>query len=356
MKSKKHVSARLLPVLFLVYLIFCFAPLRTELQLTPQWTLDITQGVETSELPLDVLPFKLGQNAGYFSHDGKLTYISNFSYKATISRDYLIPYEKNSHSFDVFDTNGNVISKIAASGFPYAAGDRIFVMLPGGFGFEYFDPQGKILNRHLHTSPITAFTSNKKLTVVGFANGVLCTFDENMNPLYELTPGGSDTEVILGASTSSKGNYFACVSGQHNQRFVLYKNEENHAKIVYHTYLPSSIVHQTLVYFSEDESAVYYNDATGLGIYDIKKSKLSHIDIPGIILNIQESPVGESLFVLSKEKIGTHNIYTITVLESRLHKTSSFSFDAESAFILTDGNSLFVGKDTKISKLTISKE
>ena len=42
--------------------------------------------------------------------------------------------------------------------------------------------------------------------------------------------------------------------------------------------------------------------------------------------------------------------------KEKTHKTGSFSFEAQSAFILTDENSLFIGKDTKISKLTVSKE
>lgn len=356
MKNKKHLAAIILPAIFIVYILVCFAPLHTELQLTPQWTLDITQKPESFSTSLDVLPFKLGQNAGYFTHEGKLAYINNFNYKVTISPGFLIPYEKNSKEFDVIDTNGKIISKIQAGGFPYISEDRLFVMLPGGSGFEYLDLHGNLIERHLHTSPITAFNSTKTLTIAGFANGSLCTFDKNMEVLYELTPGGSDTEVILGANVSSQGKYFACVSGQHDQRFVVYKCEPNHAKIIYHTYLPESIVHQTMIYFSNDESTVYYNDRTGLGIYDISKSQSSHIDIPGTVLNIQESSVGDSIFVLSKEKKQDQNIYTVTILESKVHKTSSFSFSAESAFILTDGNSLFIGKDTKISKFTISKE
>lgn len=356
MKNKKHLLRIIIVAFFILYIVFAFAPLSTELQLTPQWTLDITEEPITTNTKLNVLPFKLGQNAGYFTHEGKLATIKNFDYKATISFDYLIPYSKNSTEFEVFDNQGNSISTIRVGGFPYVVDNRIFVMLPGGSGFEAFNLEGNILCRHIHTSPITAFNSGKKLTIVGYANGDLCTFNQDMEFQYKLTPGASDIGVILGANVSNSGTYFACVSGQNKQRFVLYKNEENHAKIIYHDYLPTSIVHQTIVHFSQDESTVYYNDESGLGIVDISSSKKKHIDIPGTILNIQESPIAQSVFVLSKAKQGSHNIYTVTILESKKYKTSSFSFVADSAFILTDENSLFIGKDTKISKLILSKE
>lgn len=356
MKNKKNVTFIVIAILFFAYIIVCFKPLSTELQLTPQWSLDITQQTETPETELKVLPFKLGQNAGYFTHEGKIAYFNNFDYKATISDRFMAPYSKNSKEFQVIDTKGNVAAIISEGGFPYISNDKIFVMLPGGSGFEYLDLNGNIISRYLHTSPITAFNSGKNLTIAGYADGTLCTFDKDMNPQYTLTPGGSDIEVILGAGVSSKGNYFACVSGQNNQRFVLYKNENNHAKIVFHRFLKKSIVHQTLVYFSNDESTVYFNDAEGLGIVNLKDFSYSHISMQGTILNIQESPVAESIFVLSKKKELNRNMYTLTILEEKIHKTSSFSFEADSAFILTDENSLFIGKDNKISKLTISKE
>lgn len=356
MKNKKSKLSLLLFAALFLYIILAFLPLSTELQLTPEWTLDITQQSAENTSSLNVLPFKLGQNAGYFTHDGKLASINNFEYKTTISPSYMIPYSKNSTQFDVFAPDGSVKASISEAGFPYIADDRLFIMLPGGSGFEFVDFEGNVINRHFHTSPITAFNSGKKLTIAGYADGKLCTFDENMKEQYTLTPGGSDTQVILGANVSPEGNYFACVSGQNNQRFVLYKNEVNHAKIIYHKYLKKSIVHQTLVYFSNDESTVFFNDADGLGILNIEKSKYSHINIPGTILNIQESPVAESVYVLSKLRERSHNMYTVTILESKTHKTSSFTFEAESAFILTDENALFIGKDSKISKMVLSKE
>lgn len=356
MKNKKIFAFITSLFIFLAYTLFCFRPLKTELQLTPDWTAELTDTIQDNSTSLKALPFKLGQNVGYFTHDGHISLLKNFDYKATISSEYFAMYSQNSKEFEIYNPKGEVVGKIEDGGFPYITGSRIFLLLPGGAGFEAKERHGKTIMRYQHTSPITALNSNDVLTIAGFADGTLCIFDKDFNIQHKLAPGGSDIEVILGANVSKNGNYFASVSGQNKQRFALYKTEENHAKIIFHKFLEKNIVHQTFVYFSNDEYYVYYNDADGLGIVNCKNFKYSHIDIPGVILNIQESPVANSLFVISKEKQNGRNMYTITVIEEKTHKTGSFSFESQSAFILTDENSLFIGKDAKISKLTVSKE
>lgn len=356
MKNKKNIALVLSIAGFFAYVILCYKPLSTELQLTPAWSIEISESTREVDTNLSVLPFKLGQNAGYFTHEGQVTLLRNFGYKASISRNYFTTYSQNSSSFEVFDPKGTSIAKIDGSGFPYLTDNKIFLLLPGGSGFEVKNLNGSTKCRYENTSPITALNAGKKSAIAGFANGVLYTFDENMNLKYTLSPGGSDTEVILGANVSPEGTYFACISGQNKQRFVLYKNENNHAKVVFHKYFKKNIVHQSFLYFNNDESNVYFNDADGLGIINCENFEETHINIPGVILDIQESPVANSLFVLSKEKDSRRAYYTITVIEGKRYKTGSFSFEADSAFILTDENSLFIGKDNLISKLSISKE
>ena len=358
MKNKKNISivTFIIFVAFLAYIILCYKPLSTELQLTPQWTCEITQENVNPKSALKVLPFKLGQNTGYFTHEGKIALLHNFEYKASICPEFFCSYMQDSREVPVINTEGETVATIKGGGFPYLAEGKIFLMLPGGSGFELRDLEDKVLARYEHTSPITAFNSNKMATIAGFADGTLYLFNEKFDLIDALTPGGSDYGTILGANVSSNGNYFACVSGQNRQRFLLYKVENYHNKPIFHHYLNNSIVNQTLVTFTKDENFAYYNDATGLGIVETASCRYSHIDIPGRILDIRESPVAKSVFVLSKEKDVVNSKYTVSIIEQQKYKTGSFSFNANSAFILTDENALFIGKDDKISKLIISKE
>lgn len=356
MKNKKIVKFIIFCCISLLYIIFSFRPLATTLQLTPLWTTTIEASTQKSTSTSKALPFKLGQNTGYFSHSGEITTLKNFEYKATISPKYFATYSQNSQSFEVIDTKGEVVATITNGGYPYIVDNTIFLILPGGAGFEVKDFSNSTISRYQHTSPITSFNSNEHLTAVGFADGTICTFDEKFQLIHKIEPGGSDLPVILGSNISPNGTYIACVSGQNKQRFLLFKNKEHHTQIIHHQYIDNSVFRQTFVHFSNDESKVFYNDSTGLAIVDCNNFKYKHIDIPGQILNIQESSVANSIFVLSKEKKHNRNFYTITILESKIYKTGSFSFQADSAFILTDENSLFIGKDNKISKILISKE
>lgn len=371
MKNKKNVSiiTLLVAFAFLAYIIFCYKPLKTELQLTPEWTVELesinkTAAENSEETPapkravpdLNVLPFKLGQNAGYFTHDGKIALLENFEYKATISKNYYSLFTQNSPEVQIYNNKGEPIAKFFEGGFPYVTDDYIFLLLPGGSGFEIKEKNGLTLLRTEHPAPITALQSHDHFTLTGYADGILRVFDDKFDEIFTLQPGGSDIEAILGANISSNGNYIACVSGQDRQRFVIYKTEDNHAKVVFHKTLNNSVVYQTYVMFSKDESTAFYNDSTGLGIVDCKTFKDKHIKIKGRVIDIQESPVSESFFVLSKDRRNTTNTYTLSIIEQRSHKTGEFSFTADSAFILTDENALYIGKDNKISKLTLSKE
>jgi len=57
------------------------------------------------------------------------------------------------------------------------------------------------------------------------------------------------------------------------------------------------------------------------------------------------------VFVLTKDDTR----YTVYAIEKFDTMNGSFSFEAQSAFIRTDGENLFVGKDSTISRMTIIK-
>ena len=76
MKTKKTRSFYITLALILcaVYIIFAIKPLGFEYQLTPGWKIDVTNPtISEPEENERLLHFKLGQNIGYFTEDGKVT-------------------------------------------------------------------------------------------------------------------------------------------------------------------------------------------------------------------------------------------------------------------------------------------
>lgn len=352
MKNKKNISFYIFAsiIFCILYILFAIKPLGTEHQFNPEWKIDVTNpSTVKAEEGDKLLPFKLGQTLGYFTQDGKVTTFVSFPMKASISSNFYTFYNTNNSEAEYFTPDGKSFGKITISGFPMIDDDRIFVFLPGGTSFVTCDNQGKRKWEYGGTVPITAFDSSKNGIVVGFADGNICEFNLSGNLIQRFSPGGSDIPVILGAAVSASGEYIATISGQNKQRFVLAKKDGAQTKITAHEFLQSTNAVQKLVKFSNDDSSVFFASQNMLGIANVKTGKIKHLSINGQAIAIQES--GNTAFILTK----ANEKYTVYIVENYSTLTGFFSFSAEHAFILADENRLYVGKDSTISCLSISK-
>ncbi|MBP5442136.1 MAG: hypothetical protein J6Y60_02750 [Treponema sp.] len=351
-KEKKGNKLIFAIILFsILYIVFAFKMLKTELHLSPEWTVDISSVTEVSPGE-KLLAYRLGQNIGYFTADGKVASHIPYPVKATISDRRYATFGFDSQSADFFDSTGIQSGTIDEKGFPFFKDDRMFIFLPGGTSFAVLDSSGKTQFKYENYAPITAFDSCETAIVAGYADGTLASLLNDGTVSQKFAPGGSNIEVILGAAISPDGSMIACVCGQDQQRFLVSKKSEGstNGKITYHEYLPKNFNIQTLVQFSEDGNMVFFNYNGGLGIVDLTKNKSTHVPVEGRIIQIQES--SDLLFILSENQ----EEYTLTGIELLDHPILQFSFKAECAFIRTMDDALFIGRDNKISRLTISRK
>lgn len=339
-------------IFIFLYIILASKPLSKEYTFTPEWIInlnepEITQLSEAKTL----LNFKVDQSIGYFTEDGEITLYKSFPSKAAISNDYFALYNTEASNIPFYSNDGTQKGIIKGSGFPFFNNDRIYLFLPGGASFSACDHDGNIKWTYESTIPITAFSSNENYTVSGYADGSIKVFD-NDNGTMEINfaPGGSDYAILYGLDISPDGQYVASISGLEKQRFVLAHKEDNQPKIVFHHFLDSDLTRRTFVKFSSDGQRVFYNYQNHLGIYDLEKKENFIIQIDKKILSIEE--MNGMYFLLGKN----NNEYTVYIIEKTNIMTGSFTFEADSAFIRTSDNNLFVGKDSTISKIKISKE
>lgn len=350
-KKKRNFLIPALAVFCFVYIIFSMRPTGTETHFTPEWTEDINHTRKNSSSS-KLIPFKLDDKAGYFTEDGKIVSLIAFPFKAAISENWYCTYGQNNVSCDFFFADGTKAGTIEEAGFPYFYENRIYLMLPGGTSFASLDSKGSIQWTYENYCPITSFASSKGGTVAGYADGTLISFDNEGKISQRFSPGGSSVEVIFGTAISEDGNKIACVSGLDNQRFVLAEKNAGHSRVIFHEYIESQINRQTLVKFSKNSDFAYYDYKDGLGIVNLKTSSSKKIPIKGKISQIEFSDNGELVFILSK--LG--GTYTVTVLEKNIYQLGSFNFDANCSFIQTRGNALFVGRNNKISRISISRK
>lgn len=339
----------------IVYVFVAVYPLSKEIQFEPVWTVDATrvtkfdEDTDMDKLYENAIPFKMGQTAGYFTNDGQILNLVPFPYKATVAPANYAIFGMNAKNTPLYNPKGEKIGEIANSGFPFFDGNRRFLFLPGGSSFASLGETGEINWDYEYFAPITAFSSSLDGTVAGFADGVIVSFTPDGQVDQRFTPGGSEFPVILGVGISDSGNYIASVSGQNEQRFIIAKKIDGHTSVIFHKFLETPVNGQVLVKFSKNENFVYFGCKEKLGVVDCKSLRSAEIPVSGSIISIKESDSDGTVFVLSK-KDGT---YSVSVIEPFAVFAGTFSFNAESAFIGVKGNSLFVGRDSKISRIDI---
>lgn len=347
MEKKANIAIPLGITLSVLYIVLAARPLSKEAHFISKWTVEANRVSAKADQAAgkNKIPFKIGQNAGYFTEDGIILNVFTFPYKVTISPSSYAVYGSNGKPIKFNNPDGSEAGRIELEGFPFFQQDRKYLMLPGGNAFSALKDDGSVNWSFENYAPITAFSSSNNGVIAGYADGTVITFDNNGTILDKYSPGGSKYEVILGAAISEDANYYATVSGQDEQRFVLASRRNGKSTVEFHEFLKSSTNRQVPVVFSEDSSRCFFAYKDGLGVVDIGKLKITHIKINGAILSIQLSDDSDTVFILSR----ADGQYTVSVLEKYSVYTGSFSFKADHAFISVHSNKLFVGKDSSIS-------
>ena len=350
--NKKYPIIIAITLLFIIlYLILAAKPLFKEYQFQPVWKINVTKQVSEVQENEEQFYFRLGNTLGYFTDGGNITLRKTFPSLASISKDYYSIYSNGAENTSFFDNTGTQKGTIKFEGFPYIVEDMIYVMLPEGNSFVKCDSEGNPQWKYEGILPITAFKANQKYTAAGFADGSISILNsQNGYAEIQFAPGGSDMPVVLGIDISEDGNYIAAICGHNKQRFILAHREENQPKIIFHTFLDTPSARQCLIHFCNDNSRVIYNYENTIGIYDYKKNKLDSIKINSEIISIRESDT--LVFLLGKSK----RTYTVYIVEKTNTLEGSFSFEADTAFIQTGADSLYVGKDDSISKISLERK
>ncbi len=350
-KKRNKIIATCVSFFCILYIVLALRPLGTELHLTPEWTEDISHVQDFSEGDV-LIPYKLGQNIGYFTPDGKVVSQIPYPVKAAVSASYYSVFGTDNVSAPFYSNTGELLGTIDEPGFPFFEKDRIFVMLPGGTSFIQCDSSGKREWLYENYSPINTFSSSEGGCVAGYSDGSIVSFNREGKVTQRFMPGGSSIPGIIGAGISSDGTKVACVSGRNKQRFVVAQKNGEHSKIIFHENLPADFTRQVLVKFSYDDNIVYYNYKGGIGIANLSTLKSSHIPLSGVITQIEESPSDHLVYILSRDD----DVYTVTVIELFDHKIAQFSFAGTCACLQVYEDAVFVGRNNKISRFSVSRK
>lgn len=348
-------------VFLFLYIFVAIKSLTGEFNFKPEATVNLTEKTSATEQGnQQFYPFRLEKWAGFLNQNGEVVLCKNISskteenqsLKATLTNSYWSIYTNNSEEIEVLNTKGEKHTTLNASGFPFFQDDRLYVLAPGGNAISEYTPIGSKKWSYEGFTPITAFNSSSKGSVLGFANGELVHLTNDGAKKFSMYPGGSEYEVIFGADIAESKNYVATLCGLNRQRFVLISYEDNQQKVIFHEYLKTNLRSQSFVQFTQDSNFVYFQYKGGLGIVDCTNLTSTHLALDGTIIQLKEMPSYNLTIILSQKG----DKYTIHFLEDSNKLVATTSFNAKSAFISVIGKDLFLGKDNKISKIAISRD
>jgi hypothetical protein len=332
--------------------------LEREFQLEPRWTINIPESENSEFVPvlsesIQLLYFKLGQKIGYFSPSGQIFNVVSFPQNAVISPYYYAAFSQNAVNTPFYKNTGELAGQIMGSGFPFFDEDRIYLFHPGGASLSQCRSEaGSVLWSYEGYAPILAFASSAGGSAIGAADGSIIVHTPEGTQNTTIVPGGSAYPVVLGLDISDSGKQIASISGLQKQRFVLTEISQGSNKILYHEYFDADANEQSLVHFSSGDKMVYFSQPQKLTVLNCSTFKTTEIPIKGKILSIIESVENNLVFALTKSETA----YSVYILENYNMLLGSFSFKAEHTFIRASGKALYIGKDSFISKLEISRK
>lgn len=363
------IKRPLLYILSLIFVAFAYIVLFThvlsrEITLTPLWRSDITNVESETKDVKNPLSFNLMEVTkevsgevvknvmGYFSVDGKILKRIPFSFKASSSSKFYSVYGRNNKKNVIYFVNGSEAFTIPESGFVWIKEERIYNFRPGGSSFSAWDLVGKRILEYESVMPITAFTSTEEGFAAGFADGNVVVFTKKGEIRETFRPGGSEHAIIIGLSLSHDGRYIAAVTGQARQRFILARMGEANTKIVFHEYIKEADAKERAVYFSEDDSTVYYNTKGCLRAVNVASLMADDVVCNTNLDIISVAECDECVFFLSKKNYD----YTLYTVEKPCALVGEFSFRANIAFLKASGGNLYIGKDNYIQAMKVERK
>ena len=346
---------------FIIYFFVSSVPLYNDLYFSPVWSLSIEKDIELSEETIEnadslneksqakLYPFLIKNKFGYFKENGEILVSQEFNGKVSASSSYWCQYSKDAQEFSIYTPDGNLATTIKDAGFPFIVKDKIYLFTPGGYGVSEYSIQGMRLWHYAHSAAITAFNASKKGVVIGYSDGKIAYLDEKGEEVFNLYPGGSTYQVILGLAISEDGSFIACVSGVEKQRVLLIRIMDRQYKIIRHEYLKGNLYRQVFVSFDSDSSCAVFEALGGIGIIDCKSYDIHFLDEDAPIIDVGDDKKKKLLSILTKKD----DKCRLIMIEKPFMKIAATNFISTDAFLLQDEDKLFLGTSGKISAIEI---
>lgn len=343
--GKKGFFVTLVVILILIFLLFPASTGRENI-LIPERIIDLEK-TSSNIRPGETgdISFSLGDYFGYFTEKLDITFLDKKDYKVSISDDVFINYPKISQILDIQNRDGARRSKIETTGYPIIQDDCV-VVISDSF-ISLYNLEGNLRWKKEILSIITSLSISEDHVLIAYLDGYCELMSISGETVFSYRPGGSRIEAVYSAAISSDSQYISIIAGLDPQRFILLQDRKGEYKPVYHFELDEEFRRSLKMYFSEDDSRIFFENSQGINIFNLDLKTLTVAGDSGRMENIYMDEAGDFYTaMLTDQNGGSLKIFTLDnriVLDKR--------FDGGTLFFKKNNNRVYVGADKFLMSL-----
>ncbi len=289
MNAKRNSPFKLilaaLSVIVAYFLLFPY-PMGRETVPAQGWALETGgQPADAAELREEgtAAPFRLGNEFGYVSGDGRLLYRANPLFQVALTDAGFINFARMGSTWFFQNTRGERVFSFSGSGYPLLGpgARRIFTVSADLTGMREYDANGEPLWSRDFPSLITCLSVRPDHLLVGLLDGSLELVGGKGEKLADCAPGGSRIPVILGCAVSEDGRRFAAVSGVDGQLLVVWEKKGPDYREAARIPLDSDFRREARMEFSPDGSYLIVEGPSSANLYDSSSRRMSSVPLSG---------------------------------------------------------------------------
>ncbi len=301
--GKKGFFVTLLLILVLIFFTFPVATGK-EYFLLPEKIVDL-QHFSSNELvdQSGNVSFLLDNHFGYFTDNMDISFLGKKDYRVSLSDQAFVNHSQIPDILDIQDMNGEGRSIIDATedSVPVLDGERV-VLLSNNF-VSFYNLDGNLIWKREILSFVSSLSLTNSMVFLGYVDGSCELIDRSGNEVFEYSPGGSRVEAIYSVALSKDSKYLAVISGLDPQRFILLQNKKDEYKPVYHIELDKQYRRSIDMYFSGDNTMVFFENYDGVNVFDIESKSLLSIGGAGRLQKIYKDEANGLFSLMISDKI-----------------------------------------------------
>ncbi|MBN2655418.1 MAG: hypothetical protein JXR86_00040 [Spirochaetales bacterium] len=342
--GKKGYFATLFVLLLFVFFLFPI-PTGEERYLVPERVIDLdNQSIfhHTADRDSGLYAFSLGDYFGYFSGNFRLSYSGIKNFGVAIGDLAFINYSKVPGILDIQNNNGEGRSIIETAGYPVIRDDRIVILSEDYISF--YDLEGNLFWEKEILSFVTSLSITRGLVLIGYLDGSCELIADSGEVVLAYRPGGSRIEAIYSAAVSGDSQTVALIAGLDPQRFIILEKRKNEYKTVQHFELDAQYRRTVDMYFSSDNTEIFFENPEGVNVYNIFSQEFKTIGGSGRLENIYLDESSGFYSLLLNEG----NRAVLKVLTPANRNLYEKEIPGEDFYFRKEGDNYYIGFDSKL--------